>query len=348
MQISGRSLLEQEIASQPEVIADLLAREVERIGGIAAQLPPFDYVLIAARGSSDHTALYAKYAWGGLARRSVALATPSLHTLYETPPRLDGALVVGVSQSGQSPDIVAVVEEGKRQGRPTLAITNDRAAPLAMAADHVVELHAGTERSVAATKTYTTQLAVMATFAAVWSGSPERLGELRRLPDALERTLRGAAGVAQRAERYRYMCECVVIGRGYNYATAFELALKLKELTYVMAIPYSSADFRHGPIATISEGSAVILAMPAGKALDDMLGLAGELRERGAELLVISDVPQALDLATMALPLAAAMPEWLSPIAAIVPGQMLALHLALAKGLDPDAPRGLRKVTRTR
>lgn len=345
--MSAVSLLEEEIASQPEVIGNLLAREIEHIGEIAAQLPPFEYVMIAARGSSDHAAVYAKYAWGGLAGRSVALASPSLHTLYETSPRLDGALVVGVSQSGQSPDILAVVAEGKRQGRPTLAITNDGASPLAAAADHVVELHAGNERSVAATKTYTTQLAVMATFAAVWSGSQERLAELRRLPDALERTLKGAAGVAQRTERYRYMDGCVVIGRGYNLATAFELALKLKELTYVMAIPYSSADFRHGPIATIDEGSAAILVMPEGRALDDLLALARELRYRGAELLVISDAPQALECATVALPLAASTPEWLSPVTAIVPGQVLALHLALAKGLDPDAPRGLRKVTRT-
>lgn len=345
--MSAVSLLEQEIASQPEVIANLLTREIEHIGEIAAQLPPFDYVLIAARGSSDHAAMYATYAWGGLARRSVALASPSLHTLYETPPSLESALVVGVSQSGQSPDILAVVAEGKRQGRPTLAITNDGASPLAAAADHVVELHAGNERSVAATKTYTTQLAVMAAFAAVWSGSQERLAELRQLPDALERTLKGAAGVAQRAERYRYMDGCVVIGRGYNYATAFEVALKLKELTYVMAIPYSSADFRHGPIATISEGSPAILVMPEGKALDDMLALAAELRERGAELLVISDAPQALDLATVALPLAASTPEWLSPVTAVLPGQALALHLTLAKGLNPDGPRGLQKVTRT-
>ena len=341
------SLLEQEIASQPEVISNLLAREIEHIGEIAAHLPPFDYVLIAARGSSDHAALYAKYAWGGLARHSVALASPSLHTLYETPPRLDGALVVGISQSGQSPDILAVLAEGKRQGRPTLAITNDGSSPLAAEADHVVELHAGNERSVAATKTYTTQLAVMASFAAIWSGDQERLAELRRLPDALERTLAGNDFIAQRAERYRYLNDCVIVGRGYNYATAFELALKLKELTYVMAIPYSSADFRHGPVATIGEGSAVILVMPEGKALDDMLALAGELRERGAELLVISDAPQALALASVALPLAASIPEWLSPVTAVLPGQTLALHLALAKGLDPDAPRGLRKVTRT-
>lgn len=341
------TFLEQEIASQPEVIARLLDREGERVGQIVAQLPACDYALIAARGTSDHAATYAKYAWAALAGLPVALATPSLHTLYKAPPRMSGALVVGVSQSGQSPDIVSVLEEGRRQGRPTLAITNDGSSPLAATADHVIELHAGVERSVAATKTYTAQLAVMALLAAAWNGQPERAAELRRLPEALAATLAGAATLAQRAERYRYIDQCVVIARGYNYATALELALKLKELTYVQAIAYSSADFRHGPIATISEGLPSILIMPGGAALDDMLDLARDLQGRGAELLIASDDPGAQSLATTRLPLSGGLPEWLTPLATIVPGQLLALHLTLAKGFDPDQPRGLRKVTRT-
>src|SRR5947209_18696165 len=169
------SLLEQEIMNQPEVIARLLDRETEHIQNIVRQLPAFDYVLIAARGSSDHAATYAKYAWTSLAGYPVALAAPSLLTMYRTVPRLASALVVGISQSGQSPDILAVLEEGKRQGRPTLAITNDGTSPLAAMADHVVELHVGPERSVAATKTYTAQLAVMALFAATWSGEAQYL-----------------------------------------------------------------------------------------------------------------------------------------------------------------------------
>lgn len=341
------TLLEAEINSQPEVIAGLLDRELARVGRIAAGLPPFHYALIAARGTSDHAATYAQYAWGAIAGYLVALATPSLHTLYQAPPRMAGALVVGISQSGQSPDIVGVVEEGRRQGRPTLAITNDAASPLAAAADHVIELHAGPERSVAATKTYTAQLAVMAMLAAAWGGRPGPADELRRLPEAFAATLAGAAGVAARAERYRYMDQCVVIGRGYNYATALELALKLKELTYVMADAYSSADFRHGPIATVAQGTPAILIMPRGAVFADMLELAGALRARGAELIVCSDAPEALALATTALPLAGALPEWLSPLGAILPGQLLALHLALARGLAPDQPRGLNKVTLT-
>jgi glutamine---fructose-6-phosphate transaminase (isomerizing) len=341
------TLLEQEIGSQPEVLAGLLDRELERVRRIVAGLPAFSYALIAARGTSDHAATYAQYAWGAIARRPVALATPSLHTLYQAPPRMDDALVVGISQSGQSPDIVSVVEEGRRQGRPTLAITNDGASPLAAAADHVIELHAGAERSVAATKTYTAQLTVMAMLAAAWSEGEERVRELHLLPGALAATLSGATGVAARAERYRYMEQCVVIGRGYNYPTALELALKLKELTYVMADAYSSADFRHGPIATIAQGMPALLIMPGGATYADMLDLAKDLRGRGAELLICSDNPEAQALATTALPLAGALPEWLSPVGAIVPGQLLALHLALARGLTPDKPRGLQKVTLT-
>ncbi len=339
------SLLEEEIRSQPEVIARLLERETTRVARIVKELPGFDYALIAARGTSDHAATYAKYIWAALAGYPVALATPALYTLYSRPPRMAGALVVGVSQSGQSPDIVSVVAEGKRQGRPTLAITNDAASPLAAAADHVIELHAGTERSVAATKTYTAQLVVMALLAAAFTGTEQ--GDLQRLPEAVAATLASASEVAQRAERYRYMEQCVVVGRGYNYATALELALKLKELTYVMATAYSSADFRHGPIATVTDGLPVILVMPAGATFDDMLSLAQELKSRDAELLIASEAEAVRPLATTLLPLAAPVPEWLSPITAILPGQLLALHLTLAKGYDPDTPRGLQKVTRT-
>ena len=341
------SLLEQEIHSQPEVIARLLDREAQHIAQIAAQLPPFDYALIAARGSSDHAATYAKYAWTGLAGYPVALAAPSLLTMYQAIPRLASALVVGISQSGQSPDILAVLEEGRRQGRPTLAITNDGASPLAALADHVVELHAGSEQSLAATKTNTAQLAVMAMFAAALSGDASHMDALQQLPAAIESALQLSAPIAQRVERYRYMDRCVVIGRGYNYATSFELALKLKELTYVIVTSYSSADFRHGPIATIESDLPVFLVMPTGATFADMLELAHDLRERDAELLVISESEDALTLARTALPIPPGVPEWLSPLSAIIPGQLVALHLALSKGLNPDVPRGLHKVTRT-
>jgi glutamine---fructose-6-phosphate transaminase (isomerizing) len=371
------SLLEQEIWSQPEAMKRLLERETKHIEKIVAQLPAFDYALIAARGSSDHAATYAKYAWTTLAGYPVALAAPSLQTMYKTQMHLNGALVVGISQSGQSPDIIAVLEEGKRHGRPTLAITNDGASPLASMADHVIELHAGQEQSIAATKTYTAQLAVMAIFATALSGNEQHLAALQQLPSVMEATLRLDSGLARSVERYRYMDRCIVIGRGYNYASSFEFALKLKELTYIMASAYSSADFRHGPIATIERGIPVFLFMPAGATYDDMLELAIELKRREAELLVISESggkgggkpgdkgggkpgdkgggkprpyysrKQALSFARTALPISPGVPEWLSPLITIIPGQLFALHLALTKELNPDIPRGLQKVTKT-
>ncbi len=341
------SILEREIYSQPEVIARLLEHEAQHIQQIVAGLPAFEYVVIAARGSSDHAATYAQYAWGALGGYPVVLATPSLYTLYQTPPRLTNALVVGVSQSGQSPDIVAVLEEGKRQGRPTIAVTNDESSPLAASADHVVPLHVGVERSVAATKTYTAQLLVMMLFAAAFSGQAERLDEIQRIPQALARTLQDVQEIEQRAERYRYMSYCVVIGRGYNYATSFELSLKLKELTYVIATAYSSADFRHGPIAIVEAGTPAILIMPQGAVLPDMVELASSLKKRQAELIIISEDEQLLGMATTPLRLAVEVPEWLSPITAILPGQVLALNLARIKRLSLDMPRGLDKVTLT-
>jgi glucosamine--fructose-6-phosphate aminotransferase (isomerizing) len=342
------TMLESEIRSQPAIVADLLARSAARIPEIVAALPPFDYVMIAARGSSDHAALYAKYLWGALCHFPVALAAPSLYTLYQSEIHLGRALVIGISQSGQSPDIIAVLDAARAQGRPTIAITNDGSSPLASAADYIIELYAGVEQSVAATKTYTTELTVIAALAAAWSDDPQRHEELRRLPSALAETLARESDFVAASARYRDAEALTVLGRGYNYCTAFEVALKLKELTYVMASAYSSADFRHGPIATVSADAPVMLIAPSGQTFADMLELGVELRRRDADLLVISDAPEALALAQTRLPLATGTPEWLSPIAATLPGQELALRLALAKGVDPDAPRGLTKVTRTR
>jgi len=241
-----------------------------------------------------------------------------------------------------------VLRAAQAQGALTAAITNEPASPLAGAAEHVIELGAGAERSIAATKTYTAQLAALALLSATLCGEPARLTELERLPAHMQHTLSDAADAPARAARYRYMQSCVVIGRGYNYATAHEIALKLKELTYVLAEPYSSADFMHGPLALIADGFPAWAIAPAGRVFPEMLDFLGRLRERGAELVVISDEPAALKLAHTPLPLPAGVPEWLSPFTAVLAGQLMALGLTLAKGYDPDHPRGLRKVTETR
>jgi glucosamine--fructose-6-phosphate aminotransferase (isomerizing) len=340
------SVLAAEIASQPETIARFLDRQVEPTRRVVQGLPRFSYVLLAARGSSDHAAIYAQYLWGFLGGLPVALAAPSLQTLYHTPLRLDDALVIGISQSGQSPDVVSIVEEARRQGRPTLAVTNDPASPLARAADHVIELGAD-ERSIAATKTYTTQLAAVALLGALGARDESRLEELKRVPEAMSRTLAGIAEpAAAAAAELRDAPLLLTIARGLSLGTAHEAALKLRELLRLPTHPFSAADFRHGSIALLKEGLAALLIMPSGAAFEDMSAVARDLAAGGAHLYAVSDV--AVPQARVLLP-TVAVPEWLSPLVAVLPVQGLAMALAAARGLDPDRPRGLAdKVVRTR
>ncbi len=342
--------LKSEIFEQPAVLARLLATQAEPVRRIAEQIGSrgVDWVLVAARGSSDNAALYAKYLWGSWNRLAVALATPSLFTLYRTPPRLAGALVVGISQSGRSPDIVSVLAEGRRQGVPTLAITNDPGSPLAAEAAMVLETCAGPELAIAATKTYTAQLLAVALVAAALRRDRERDAALQRAPELVAEALALDQSIAGGVGRFATMTQCVVLGRGFNYATAYEWSLKLKELAYVVAEPYSSADFRHGPLAIVSRGLPILAVAPGGEVHADLAALLSELAtDHGAELVVVSDQEPALALARTPLRLPAAVPEWLSPLVSIVPAQLFSYHLARAMGRDEEAPRGLRKVTRT-
>ncbi len=344
------SFLQDEIRQQPQVLSTLLEREKENAWRIAAKLRAqgVKYLIVAARGTSDNAARYGQYLLGAYNRLPIGLATPSLFSIYAEPPQLDGALVVGISQSGQSSDIVAVLQEARRQGTPTLALVNDPDSPLAAQADDVLQLHAGEERAVAATKTYTAQLAALALLSCALDQDADRLAALRHVPLAIESVLEHQELIARAVERYRYMETCVVLGRGYNYATAFEVALKLKELNYLFAESYSSADFMHGPIAVVGSGFPALVVAPSGKMFATMRDFSLELKSRGAELVIISDRQDLLAEAVTPLPLPEGVPEWLSPLVAIVPGQLFALHLTLTKGNDPDQPRGLQKVTITR
>ena len=307
-----------------------------------------EFVLLAARGTSDNAGLYAKYLWGIENHIPVALAAPSMFGVYRSPPRLRRALVVGISQSGESPDIVNVVQEGRRQGAATLAITNDAGSSLAHAADHVIFTDTGTEQSVAATKTYTAELMAIAMISIAWRGGSQSLDALERVPDLVSRALGMEPIVEQAATSYREMTKCVVLGRGYNYATAHEWALKLTELAYVVALPYSSADFLHGPVAMLDRGFPVLVVAPEAAVLKDLLPVLRELgQSRGTNLLAISNHPEVLQLASTPLAMPADVPEWLSPLVDIVPAQLFCLHLGAQKGLDVEHPRGLQKVTKT-
>lgn len=344
-----------EIYEQTAVLGQSLSLNRKRVGEIARALPldGISHAFVAARGTSDNVARYASYLWGAVNRLPVTLATPSLFSLYGQPPRLRDALVIGISQSGQSPDIVAVLAEGRRQGQPTLAISNDPDSPLAQAADYVLPIHAGQETAVAATKTYTAQLLAIAMLSAAWAGDEARMAQLEKLPDWLGQTLALDEQIATLAARYRYMQQCVVLGRGYNYATAFEWSLKVKELAYVMAEPYSSADFRHGPIAVVSAAAAgmgfpVLAVAPEGVVADDMAALLRRLeKEYQADLVVISNRTALLETAVSPIPIPADVPEWLTPLVCIVPAQLFCYHLTRLKGYDTEAPLGLQKVTKT-
>ena len=320
--------LEREINEQPEVAARLLDRLLPQLADLRGHLTSrgAEGVYLVARGSSDNAARYAQYLWPVRARVTVTLATPSLATVYDVPPDLRHQAVVAVSQSGRSPDVVAVVEQAREAGRPTLAVTNDPASPLAEAAEVVVDLAAGRERSVAATKTYTASLLALAVLGVALQDGGTGADDLRRVPDALAEAISGTSGTDEAAQALARADRAVAVGRGLNLATAHETALKVTELTGTLVAPYSPADLMHGPVAAVGRDepatASVLEALP-------------ELERRGAPVVVLGrDGP--------------ALPDWLTPLAAIVPGQLLAWRVAEMRGVDVDNPGDLSKVTLTR
>jgi glucosamine--fructose-6-phosphate aminotransferase (isomerizing) len=341
-----------EILEQPDRLERLLQSQRGTVEAVAKamQTRQVPYVFLAARGTSDNAGRYANYLLGAMNGLPLALATPSLFTYYQSPPRLNAApLVIGISQSGQSPDIVSVMEEGKRQGCMTLALTNATDSPLARAADFVIDIQAGPEVGVAATKTYTAELMAIAMLSAALDSNKVTWDTLKRIPAWVQQAIRHDEAIAAAAERYRYMRQCVVLGRGYNYATAFEWALKMKELSYVEAEPYSPADFQHGPIAMVERGFPVMAVVANGPVAQSLVPMLKELKEELlADLLLVSNIDQVLSLAKPSFSMAAEIPEALTPLVAIVPGQLMAYHLTRAKGFDPEKPRTIRKVTETR
>ena len=344
------SWVETELREQPTALERFLAAETAHATEIARNLIRDDvnYLLIVSRGSSSNVARYLQYLFGTVNRLTVAFATPSLYTVYEAPPQLGPAAVIGISQSGASPDVVAVLEEAKRQSRPTLAITNDSRSPLAEAADWVLPLHAGEERAVAATKTYLNSIAAVALLSSAALNDPERLGALHAAPSAVAKQIDSTLEVADRLDPYSDVESGSVVTRGVNYGTAFEIALKIRELSGAPFEAFSSADLLHGPIAAVKRGRPAIVIAPQGRTLDSMRGAIEKIRERGAELIAISDDTELLGSVQTAFPLVRDLPEWLSPLLTVVPGQVAAVHLAKLRGADIDSPIGLTKVTRTR
>lgn len=341
--------LYQEIHEQPDILKGLISANQETflklVESIKKKKP--QNVLIAARGSSDNAGLYAKYLFGAFNKLIVSLVTPSLFTIYKQFPDISKTLILGISQSGKSPDIHSVLTEGKSQGALTVAITNALDSELADVSDFVLFQNAGNEKSLAATKTYTSQLYLLAALSSYLAEDQKRIDELQNLGSDISEVLLVEADIAESAKRYRYMQHCAVIGRGFNYASAFEFSLKLKELTYTIAEPYSSADFMHGPLALIENGFPVFVIGPSGNMLPEMREFVHIVKKRGADVLAISDDPELLVAAHTKIPLPMSVPEWLSPIPAIIPAQLFAMYLALERNYNPDEPRALSKITKT-
>ena len=308
------------------------------------------FAVIAARGTSDNAGIYAQYLLAIRNGLPVALAAPSTITLYGARPDMADALVIGISQSGRSPDIVAVLDEARRQGALTVALTNDAGSPLAERRTTWSTCGPGPERATAATKTYTTELLAVALLSAALDAATRRRrpSTWLRLPGLIAAALAAEAQARDLAVAHAERQRAVVLGRGYSYATAREWALKLQEMALVAAMPYSAADFEHGPLALAEPGLPVLAVAPSGPELDAQVALLARLKEdHGARLLVISDAAAAREI-DEGLALPDGIPPWLAPIVEIVPAQLYAYHLTVARGLDPEHPRSISKVTETR
>lgn len=337
-----------EIREQPEVAARLIEKSEAAIAAIGAryhEVSPRGFVIVA-RGSSDHAALYAKYLFGRRNGALVSLAAPSLFTRYASPPRLDGQCVIGISQSGASPDVIAVIEEGVRQGSMTVAITNDPESQLASVAELVLPLRAGEERSVPASKTYTASLLALALMSQAMNPDGGFGAALQRIPSSMA----GALNAEKELDKLVTALDsprAIVLGRGFNFSTAEEIALKLTETSYVLARAWSVADFEHGPIAVVEPGFPVLLVGGGGAVRADLESIATRLLDYGCRVIGLFDcatTPRGVDDVVVH---DSGLPEELTPLTLAVLGQLLAYHVALARGFDPDQPRALRKITRT-
>lgn len=342
-----KTMMLEEIESQPEVIAGLLREARAEVDALAAKTKErgIELVVLAARGTSGHAAVYGRYFLEYMTGMPVVLAAPSLITLYKRPLRLAKALVVGLSQSGEAADVHAYLSAARAAGALTAAITNTADSTMGRDAEHLLLCRAGVERAVAATKTYTAELALLALLGLALAN--EDIAPLAAVPAKMAETLALAEPIRARAERYAHAGECVVLARGLNQATALEAALKIQETSHIGARGFSAADFMHGPIAVLRRNYPVLLFASSGLAADGLLEAAAKIGERGGELTVFSDDRRFEPLAQAFFELPA-VAELFSPFTCIVAAQLFACFLALAKGYDPDRPEGLQKVTITR
>jgi len=339
-----------EIKEQPRVLRQVAEKEWDAVRLLTEVIhrEKLHYVMLAARGTSDNAAKYCKYLFEIENGLPCGLAAPSVVTLYRAQLNLKGCLVVGISQSGEAPDVIEYLSHARSAGAVTTSITNNPISPLAQVSDYPLSIHAGTERSVAATKTYTGTLAVIYLLSAALNANASAQDTLLQVSEQMEQFLGVEDQIRESVDRYRYIRECVTLARGINQATAEETALKFIETCYLLSKPYSVADFMHGPFALVEPGFPCFLFAPEGATFPTVLEAAVKLREGGAETITFSHDEQILSLARTPIRVPVPVEETLSPLLYIVLGQLFSYYLAISRDLNPDQPRGLQKVTKTR
>lgn len=336
----------EEIAEQPVVLERTIQAERKTLETLRSFLKKkeIDLIVLVARGSSDNASLFGRYLLEITTGIPVSLSAPSVFTLYNSKLNLKRAVVIGVSQSGEGTDINVVLENAKISGAFTIAITNEPDSTMAAIADETLLIHAGREKSVAATKTYTGQMLHFYMLASILADTQIAF---EKIPNYAAEALELKENVEEMVKRYVFMENCVVVGRGLNYGNSYELALKLMETCYVVAERFSSADFFHGPLAIVERRFPAILFAPTGVTQKSSLNLLERLAELHADCLAITNDPLIERKSPHVISLPNEIEEFLSPIPFIVPAQLFAALLAKEKGIDADAPRSLSKVTKT-
>jgi glucosamine--fructose-6-phosphate aminotransferase (isomerizing) len=326
-----------EIGEQPAVIAGLLDRQNDAVKALARLIRQRDprAIVLVARGSSDNAAVYGRYLFEVCNRRLTSLAAPSSLTLYSRGPRLDDTLVIGVSQSGRGEDVVSYVREARQQGAISVGIVNDEDSLLASTAEWLLPCLAGPELSIPATKTVTAEMTLLAMLSQALSESADQQGNLDHLAQAVERALAFRSHAMQVAQRLRSTTLAAVIGRGFAFPPALEIALKLKETSYTRAEPFSAADFLHGPVAIVEPNFSTLVLDVGGRSSQAAEEIGEAVSARGGQPVFLRAGDYGVG-------------EPYAPIVAVVLGQLLAVELALSLGLDPARPRGLHKITSTR
>ncbi len=339
-----------EITEQPERLLKCYDSNKEIIKTIVDEIngKSIDSVFIAARGTSDHAGMYAKYLIEYELGLPVALADPSVTTIYQRNMKLKNSLVIGISQSGAALDVLEVLKDAERSGAITVSITNDEASPLAKGAKYHLFCNAGPEKSVAATKTCSTEMFAFANLIFEWSGNEEMKKEMLKLPENITKLFEQKDYIISRAERYRFMDHCFILARGMNYPIAIEAALKFQETSYVRAQAYATSDFQHGPFAMIQKDTPVFVFAPDGPSQKDTIEMIGKLKKAEADIIVFSNNKEVLAMGNVAYEIPQTSNDMISPFYNLIMAQLFACRLSLGKGLNPDSPRSLSKVTITR